>query len=124
MQTRKQADQSQPGDCVGVSLSFYFEISRIERQGDGQVLLEVIPANCDHENCPDGCDCHYSLFDNHAGPFKLRMDGKRRLLFAGNLEQDEAQVRLLAARVKRRRASRNGRLQGEEQPEPQIEHSS
>jgi hypothetical protein len=114
MQGRKQTDQIRTGDCIGVTLPLFFEVVRCHKSDSGQVLLEVAPASCGAENCPSGCECHYSLFDGKQGPFKLRLDAKKRLLFAGNLEEDEAQLKLLAARVKRRRAGRSGPQNGEQ----------
>lgn len=121
MARRKQADQVRARDRIGVTLQLFFEVKSATVNGS-HIELEVTPSQCLHADCPSGCDCQSGMLAGHGSPLFLRVDGKSRLLFVGNLEEDEAELRRLTERVDRlRRASESSNDTADNPPPPRSE---
>ncbi len=119
--SRRQARQLEPGDRFLVPVKLAFEI-REAHSADEVVQLTVIPAACG-PSCPDGCACDSSLLDGQAGPFRLSMDGKRKLEYLGNLTELLATLERTRAHIEQLQTKESGQ-QGGGQPAPRTQRAA
>lgn len=70
-----------------------------EPDADGDVTVNVKPVPCGPD-CGVACDCSSAMFGN-IGPFQLRINGRKRLTFLGNLGQLLKEFEAMQSRIAR-----------------------
>lgn len=97
---RREVRHLEIQDQVQSSHKMTWEVIDVgEPESDGTVTVQVKPALCG-PNCGGSCDCSSAMFGD-CGPFRLRINGRKRLTFIGNLGRLLRDAEALQARIAR-----------------------
>ena len=97
---RREVRHLEIQDQVQSSHKMTWEVIDVgEPENDGTVTVQVKPVLCG-PHCGESCDCSSATFGD-CGPFKLRINGRKRLTFLGNLGRLMKDAEALQARIAR-----------------------
>ena len=97
---RREVRHLEAQDQVQTTLKLTWEVESVsDADGDGMVTLQVRPVPCG-PRCGIDCECSGAMFAG-SGPFHLRINGRKRLPFLGNLGRLLKDYEAMQARIAR-----------------------
>ena len=100
---RREVRHLETQDQVQMTHKLTWEVASVsEPDGEDMVTVAVKPVPCGPK-CGVACDCSSAMFVS-TGPFQLRINGRKRLAFLGNLGQLLKDFEAMQARIARMRS--------------------